>query len=93
MARERMVTRTINETTVNVMVLDVTTANVTIQPFKLSGTFTTDEALKACKKRYDTDTIKLVYVDSMEETEILYGMPEDEFMKYAKVLPPRQASK
>ncbi len=93
MARERMVTRTINETTVNVMIVDVTTANVTIQPLKLSGTYTEDEALKACKKRYETDTIKLVHVDSMEETEILYGMPEDEFMKLAKVLPPRQINK
>ena len=89
MARERMVTRTINETTVSIMALDVTTASVSIQKFKLSGTYTEDEALKACKKRYETDTLKLVHVDSMEETEILYGMPEDEFMKLAKVLPPR----
>ena len=93
MARERMVTRTINETTVSIMALDVTTANVSIQDFKLSGTYTADEALKACKKRYETDTLKLVHVDHITETEILYGMPEDEFMKLAKVLPPRTVNK
>ena len=92
--RERMITRTITETTVEVMTIDVTTAQVATLVYKLSGVFASeDEALKLCKKRYETDTLKLVHIDSMVQEEILYGMPEDEFMKLAKVLPPRVINK
>ncbi len=92
--RERMITRTITETTVEVMTIDVTTAQVATLVYKLSGVFTSeDEVLKLCKKRYETSTLKLVHIEKMEQEEILYGMPEDEFMKLAKVLPPRQINK
>lgn len=90
MARERMVTRTVVVTNVEVMCVDVLTANVAIQTFELSGTFSdNDVVLKAVKKLYETDTFKCVAVQGTEENEVLYGMPEIEFIKLAKVLPPR----
>ena len=89
MARERMVTRTINESVVEIMTLDVTTANVEIKAYRLSGIFTDDEALKKCKKMYETETLKLVHVESNHTTEVLYGMLEDDFIRYAEILPPR----
>lgn len=90
MARERMVTRTVVVTTVEVMCLDVTTANVEVKDFEISGTFTDNEtALKVIKKHNETATYKCVAVQSMKETEVLYGMSEIDFIKLAKVLPPR----
>ena len=85
-----MVTRTVVVTTVEVMCLNVETAGVEINGYTISGTFTDNEtALKAVKKLHETNTYKCVAVQGMEETEILYGMSEIDFIKLAKVLPPR----
>ena len=89
MARKRMVTRTIDQTTAKVMCLNVTTAEVEIVTYTVSGELTGEELLKSLQKAYQTDTIKLVHV--LEETveSVLYGMDEEEFIKLAKVLPKR----
>ena len=93
MARERMVTRTVVVTTAGVMCVNVTTAEVSINNFELSGTYTDFEsALKAVKKVHETDTFKCVAVQHMTEKEVLYGMKEIDFIKLAKVLPPRNAN-
>lgn len=90
MARERMVTRTVIVTEVKVMCVDVTTAQVATNTYELSGSFTdTATALKSIKKAYETDTVKCVSVQEMNEKELLYGMSELDFIKLAKVLPPR----
>lgn len=90
MARERMVTRTITSTTYKIMCVDTTTCEVTIEQFITTDEFTEDEkALKYFRKQYETETKKLVKIDSVETTEQLYGMTEIEFMQYAKLLPPR----
>lgn len=90
MARERMVTRTITSTMANVMTVDVLTAEVSILPYTISGEYeNNDELLKAIKKLYETDTQKLVSVQDAVTITELYGMPEVEFMQYAKLLPPR----
>lgn len=91
MARVKMVTRTVSMTICEVMLVDVTAATVSNGEVKLSGTYdTTDNALKAIKKLYETDTIKYVTVTSMHNEEVLYGMTEEEFIMYANVLPPRK---
>lgn len=93
MARERMVTRTVVVTTVGVMCVDVNTCEVQIQNIEMSGTFADfDTALKAVKKAHETDTLKCVAVQHMTEKEVLYGMKEIDFIKLAKVLPPRGAN-
>lgn len=85
-----MVTRTVVVTSVEVMCLNVETASVEIKTFDVSGVFAdNDTALKAIKKVYETDTFKCVAVQGMTENEVLYGIPEIEFIKLAKVLPPR----
>lgn len=94
MARQRMVTRTVLETVCEVMVVDVTSANVENRAFTIQGTFAkTEDALIALKKRYETDTEKLITVVSMENKETLYGMLETDFIKLANVLPPRGTKK
>ncbi len=90
MARERMVTRTVVVTTVGTMCLNVVTAEVEIHNYELSGSYSDfNVALKAIKKQYETDTFKCVAVQHMTEKEVLYGMKEIDFIKLAKVLPPR----
>lgn len=89
MARKRMVTRTIEQTTAKVMTLNVDTAEVTITPYTISGELTGDALLKALQDTYQTDTMKLVHVLESTVESVLYGMEEEEFIKLAKVLPKR----
>ena len=90
MARERMVTRTVELTIAEVMTLDTTTAEVKTVAYEVGGGLTEEKAvLKAVKKLHETDTFKCVAVQSITVKEILYGMPEIDFIKHAKVLPPR----
>lgn len=90
MARERMVTRTVTQTTAKVMCLDVTTAEVSINEYTIGGTYKETDMLKKCKKLFETDDFKLVHVESSEVKDILLGMPEEDFIRYAAVLPPRK---
>lgn len=93
MSRVKMVTRTVTQTTAEVMSLDVTTAEVQINSFTIGGVFTNDELLKSLKNIYETEELKLVHIVSQTTEELLLGMTEDYFIRLAKVLPPRNANK
>lgn len=93
MARKRMVTRTFIQTTAEVMCLNVTTAEVTINTYIAGGSHDSDSALKALKPLYETDELKLVAVQDYHEEELLLGMDEDEFIRLAKVLSARNLGK
>lgn len=93
MARKRMITRTIEQTTAHVMTLDVTTAEVQIKDYTIGGRYSGEELLKKLQKIFQTDTLKLVHVESQECEEVLLGMEEEEFIRLAKVLPPRNVGK
>lgn len=89
MARERSVTRTINVTTIKAITMDITTKSVETKEFSISGDTPTEEtALKTAKKTYETDTLKIVAIESMTTVEKLYGMSEIDFLKYAVELDP-----
>lgn len=91
MAKMRMVTRTVKVTKVNVMCLDIEKGEAFNESVIISGVFENPEKLlKACKEVIDTDTEKAVAIVEKEENEQLYGMPEQEFICLAKLLPPRQ---
>lgn len=89
--RARMVTRTVIQTTAKVMRLNVTTAEVTINEYTIGGTYTEVDLLKKCKKLFETDEFKVVHIESSKVEEILLGMTEEDFIRYATVLPPRKA--
>lgn len=89
MARKRMVTRTIEQTTAKVMTLNVSTAEVQVVTYTVSGQLTGEELLKSLQKVYQTGTLKLVHVVEESVESVLYGMEEEEFIKLAKVLPKR----
>ena len=89
MARKRMITRTVQQTTAKVMCLNVETANVTVEEYTIGGEYTELELLKKLQELFETDVLKLVHVESQEVEELLLGMDEDTFIRLATVLPPR----
>lgn len=93
MARKRIVTRTVMQTTAEVMTIDVTTAEVQVQPYDIGGQYTDEELLNKLQNLFQTETLKLVHVESQECKELLLGMDEEDFIRLAKVLPPRNKTK
>ena len=92
MARKRMVTRTVEQTTAQVMTLDVTTAEVQVCTYNIGGKYSDEDLLKKLQKLFQTDTFKLVHIESQRTEELLLGIPEDEFIRLAQVLPARNKS-
>lgn len=93
MARKRMITRMIMQTTAQVMTLNVTTAEVQIYSYDIGGQYTDEELLQKLKKIFETDTLKLVHIESQVCKDLLLGMTEDDFIRLAEVLPPRTPNK
>lgn len=90
MARMRMVTRTVNVAEVEVMMLNINTQKVSTAVAEIGGGITEEKALmKAVKKLYEDASNKCVAITSVKVKEVLYGMPEADFIRLAKVLPPR----
>ena len=92
MARKPMVTRTIVTTKVNVLCLDIETAepcNITVSVPRI---YKEDKKLfKVIESRIASDyaeSLKPVHIVDKEELETLYGMTEDDFIKSAQVLDP-----
>ena len=90
MKKERMVTRTIVSTNAQVMCINTETADVSIQNFIATGEHKEfDKLLKILRKSHETETFKLVAIQSTETVEQLYGMPESKFIEMSEILPPR----
>ena len=90
MARVPMVTRTIITTKANVMCVDVQAGEPFNKVVTVPRTYKDNEALlKKVKPLIETDIVKAVHIVGTEEIETLYGMPEQDFIQYAKVLPSR----
>lgn len=90
MARERMVTRTVNSTIFDCMVVNSDSKQVeTIQVTISSAETMTEKALdKAIRSAVPVGKL-FVQTISSKQVETLYGMSEADFIRFAKVLPPR----
>lgn len=86
MRKEKMITCAITQTTAQVMGIDVTNSEVSIIETKIGGKYTDSGLLKKLKEIYETDTYKLIYIESNTQEEILLGMTESQFFKYATVV-------
>lgn len=89
MRKEKMITLSLAQTIASVMAIDVTNSDVSIFETKIGGIYADNELLKELKKIYETDTYKLVHIESNTHEEIILGMTESDFIKYATVLPSR----
>lgn len=89
MARERMVTRTVEQANVTVMCVNTKTREVSDKTFAISATIPQDKICKYLAKLNTESDVNYVAVTDYTVTEILYGMPESKFIELATVLPPR----
>lgn len=90
MARERMVTRTVEVNIITVMTVNTKTKEVANSAVTISGTLKDEkETLKKVKAEIENEAVKVVTIVSTEKKEVLFGMSEQEFITLAKVLPPR----
>ena len=82
--RTPMVTRTIGFIRCEIMALD--TVNGTVQTVTVDYTGLQkqdDRILKDIKNTWQNDDVALVKITSKEEIEQLYGMREEDFIRYA----------
>ena len=87
MARKPMVTRTIVTTRVNVLCLDIQSAEPFNKVVTLPRTYKDEkQLLKKVEEVVNTDEVKAVHVVGKEEVETLYGMSEQDFINNAVVL-------
>ena len=87
MARKPMVTRTIVTTKVNVLCLDIKSAEPFNKVVTLPRTYKDEkQLLKKVEEIVNTDEVKAVHVVGKEEVETLYGMSEQDFINKAVVL-------
>lgn len=89
MARQRMVTRTVEVNKFSVMTVNTETAEVRVIDYTLGALDKNADAMKILKKAYETGTLKLCAITEHTSETLLYGMPEGEFIEKAKILPPR----
>ena len=93
MARQPQVTRTIQTTEVNVLCLDIDMGEPFNQNVVLPRTYKDEKhMLKAVEKVINSDTVKAVHIVDSTVKETLYGMSEQDFITFAKVLPPRNSA-
>ena len=88
--RERMITRTVITVNYNIMVVDPeskTVENITVS-IPSGDTMTEKNRDKAIKASIPDGKL-FVQVVAQNTSEVLYGMPESEFIRLARVLPPR----
>ena len=89
MARKPMVTRTIVTTKVNVLCLDIQSAEPFNKVVTLPRTYKDEKKLlKKVEEVVNTDDVKAVNIVAKEEVETLYGMTEQDFITNATVLDP-----
>lgn len=89
MARKPMVTRTIITTKVNVLCLDIQSAEPFNKVVTLPRTYKDDKKLlKKVEEVVNTDDVKAVHIVDKKEIETLYGMSEQDFIDHATILDP-----
>ena len=84
-----MVTRTIVTTKVNVLCLDINSAEPFNKVVTLPRTYKDEKKLlKKVEEVVNTDEVKAVHIVDKEELETLYGMTEQDFITNATILDP-----
>lgn len=90
MARTPQVTRTILTTEVTVLCMNIETALPETHTITLTGNISEKRLMQIVKSQLETEALKAVHIQSLDEEENLYGMAETEFIKLAEKLPPRK---
>lgn len=87
MARKRVVSRTVKQTTATCLCVDVTSNETMNQTFTMPFIYKDDETLlKKIKKENETDTVKIVAVITSSVINTLMEMDEEDFIKNARIV-------
>ena len=93
MKKEKLITRTIESTTANIVVFNTTTASVEKQELILAGNLSETDAEKEIRCLFENEKVyKFVMIENLEVVSKLYGVTESAFLEIAKELPPRKAN-
>lgn len=88
---KNMVTRTILTTEVSVLCLDLIKSEPFNKEITLPRTYKDEKAMmKKVSALIDNDEQKAVHIVHSHVVETLYGMPEEDFIAAAEILPPRK---
>lgn len=93
MARERMITRTITVTTYEVLGIDLNTLKTETRKVTVPGKVDGKIAEKLIKEGFADEQFAVALISKVNVSDVLYGMPEEDFIKYAAVIPPRDTGK
>lgn len=88
MARERLVTRTIEVSEVEIMTVNLDTKEVS-NVFVILNSLPkdiTDSQIMAQAKEQMVENLVPVSVISKDTTEVVYGMPEKDFIAFARII-------
>lgn len=93
--RERNITRTIKITVYEVLCLDIDTQEVKVETFSMnSSTLKTEsDKLKYINSSFSAGNIRAVAIKNEHVEDCLYSLSEEDFIKYAKVIPCRKLSR
>lgn len=83
--RKHMITRKIEQNTVNVKIANLSENTVTDIDLKV-GRLPKDNILNHMKKSFETEDVKILKVNEVTKEYITVGMSEDDFIKYGEVL-------
>lgn len=83
--RKHMITRKIEQNTVNVKIVNLSENTVTDVDLNV-GRLPKDNVLNHIKKSFETDDVKIIKVNKVTKEYITVGMSEDDFIKYGTVL-------
>ena len=84
--KEKMITRTLIQTTGTAMCLDVETAEVSYIEHTIGGEYTQENLLLKFKDFFETECFKVVLITSMESKSITIAMSLSDFIKYGTVV-------
>lgn len=84
MARERMITRTVERNIWTVMTCNTTTAEVRNETYTTGILPGNKQPIDILKKLFETEEVKLVAVVSHEYTTEILGMTEEDFIAHAR---------
>lgn len=89
MSRKRMVTRTVKETVYTVKAINTETEKIDTLSFSISSALDEKRKVKTLHQLATAKNYVIMKVLFTTECQTLYGMPEEDFIALAKVLPPR----
>lgn len=86
-----MVTRTVKFVECDCIVLNPVTMTAEHETLRISARVKADKRLVGLQDLYNGPVRMVVSIASTRDTEVLFGMDEVDFLKYAKELPARNA--